>query len=96
MDEGSVSVDELEILRKPPSDRPAAGLIVGSVDSAQEDDKVLVSINNRFVSGSPVFMFQEKPNSFLAMLPQGTLLESNSIALFRLSKGQLYRLSTNE
>lgn len=86
-------IRELEEVLSPSRGKDRVGAVVGRLESALPDDKVLVAINGRFVSASPLVTFRKEEHVFLAMLPAGTLGKQNTLAVYILSGGELERLT---
>ena len=59
-------------------------------------DTVLVSVNDRFVTGSPLINFRDISNTFLAMLPPGALEAENDIGIYLVEEQNLVLLSLTE
>lgn len=89
---GEVSVEDLERLRRP-GNEPPLGLVMGQLPPTVEADELLIAINGMFVTASPVFRFMDVEKTFLAMLPNGSLAQENTLAFFMLKDGELYRLT---
>ena len=90
---GRAIIDELENLQTPTPDRPALGVIVGNLEFEASGDNVLISVNDQFVTGSPLVEFKEVPNTFIAMLPDGVLRHRNEIRAFLVQEDKLVELN---
>lgn len=92
---GTIIVEDLERLRRPEG-RPPMGMIMGVVANATPEDEVVVAINGAFTTASPAFKFKGLEGSFLAMLPNGTLAQENTLEFFALRDGELLALTAQE
>ena len=57
---------------------------------------MLVSVNGRFVTGSPLVEFANKSNMFIAMLPQGVLGRENDVGVYLVGENSLSELDLTE
>jgi hypothetical protein len=89
---GLAVVDELEALENPSPDELPLGAIVGNLEFDPSGDKVLISINGKFVTGSPLISFREVGNTFIAMLPQYALSTQNKIGVYLVEEAGLLEL----
>lgn len=86
-------IRELDEVLSPSLGKDRVGAVVGRLSSALPEDKVLVAINEKFVSASPLVTFRKEEHTFLAMLPAGTLGKQNTLAVYRLTGGKLEKLT---
>ena len=71
---GKAVVDDLEFLQTPPLDSAPLGVVMGNLEfETAATNKVLISVNGRFVTGSPLIEFKDISNTFISMLPKSTL-----------------------
>jgi hypothetical protein len=89
---GSATVVDLASLRHPPAPKWPIGVVVGNLEFEPDSEKVLVSINGRFVTGSPLVEFNNASNTFIAMLPQGVLKRDNNIGIYLVHENSLSEL----
>lgn len=89
---GRATVDELKELQTPASGVPKLGAVMGNLDFEPAGNIVLVSINNRFVSASPLITFRDIDHSFVAFLPQNTLGPENDVAVYLIEASGLRKL----
>jgi hypothetical protein len=89
---GRATVDELDLLEQPSGDRPPLGVVMGSLQFDPVGAMVLVAINGRFVSGSPLVEFKKVKNTFIAMLPRDALSSHNIIEVYLVEEYGLKKL----
>jgi len=89
---GHAVIQELAILEDPLPDRAPIGVIMGNLESAFTADKVLISVNGRFVTGSPLLKFQNVKNSFIAMLPESLVAIKKEIGVYLVDGDRLVEL----
>jgi Sulfatase len=89
---GHAVVKELAVLEDPPADRAPIGVIMGNLEAAFTADKVLISVNGRFVTGSPLLKFQNVKNSFIAMLPESLVPIKKEIGVYLVDGDRLVEL----
>ena len=93
---GVATVQKLRLLQRPPPNQVPQGVIMGNLNFEPTGDTVLVSVNNRFVTGSPLINFRDISNTFLAMLPPGALEAENDIGIYLVEEQNLVLLSLTE
>jgi len=89
---GHAVIQELAVLEDPPPDRAPIGVIMGNLESAFTADKVLISVNGRFVTGSPLLKFQNVKNFFIAMLPESLVPIKKEIGVYLVDGDRLVEL----
>jgi hypothetical protein len=92
---GRASVLDLALLQRPATDKPPLGVVMGHLEFEPAGDRVLVAVNGRFVTGSPLLQFKKVPHTFVAMLPAGSLAAENEIQLFLVEDQDLVALEVN-
>ena len=93
---GDATVKKLRFLQRPHPNQMPLGVIMGSLNFEPTGDRVLMAVNGRFVTGSPLVNFREIDNTFLAMLPPGVLEAQNEIGIYLVEEGNLVALSLTE
>ena len=93
---GRAQVKELEHLQNPRGDRAPLGVVMGNLEFEPAGDKVLIAINGRFVSASPLIEFKKTPHTFVAMLPLGALTLENEIGVFVVDGSELVALDIHD
>lgn len=93
---GSAIVDELALLQRPQFDQGALGIVMGNLEFEPAGNKVLIVVNGRIVSGSPLVEFKGFDNTFIAMLPPSVLKEHNEIGVYLLEDDGLVELTLSE
>ncbi|MEZ5243770.1 MAG: sulfatase-like hydrolase/transferase [Acidimicrobiales bacterium] len=79
---GSVSVDSVEVLRRPDPSVPLRGEISGRVLAAATDSTLLAAVNGRVVGVSRLYSRGDDDNRFVVLLPNGALEpDENTIRL---------------
>lgn len=81
---GTAQVMRLDDLQRPDSDKPVAA-VMGHVDSPTDASHVLVAVDDRFVSGSPLMLYREVEQSFYALLPQAAVRKDKALSLYLVS-----------
>ena len=90
-DGGSAQVEELDKLQRPDPAVPPLGLVMGRLDfTPAAGSQVLIAVNERFVTASPVVNFKGAEQTFFAMLPQNVLGPDNSIGVYLVEDETLY------
>ncbi|MFK7977758.1 MAG: sulfatase-like hydrolase/transferase, partial [Halioglobus sp.] len=100
---GQVTVSDLARLQKPGEQYPL-GMVMGTfeanvsehVDAHTDNEEIVIAINGRFATASPLFKFIGKEDTFLAMLPNGALAQENTLTFFLFRNGKLFSLSAKE
>ncbi len=89
---GRAVVDNLKSLQRPPLDRAPLGVVMGNLEFEPTTDKVLISVNGRFVTGSLLIKFKGISNTFIAMLPKAVLTSQNDIGVYMIEGNLLAEL----
>jgi len=79
---GLAKVEELDSLRELSAKKEPLGVVMGNLEFETSGDRVLVSINDQILTGSPLIEFSKVKNTFVAMLPQEALKQHNDIRIF--------------
>jgi hypothetical protein len=95
---GSVDIDSLDDLRRPPSGRPPTGIVTGDVDADEVegggDAIVVLAVDGVVVTGSALSTTADGDGGRVMMLlPQGTLGEDNDLRAALLVDGQVVELT---
>jgi hypothetical protein len=96
---GSVTVDSLGDIARPPADRPPTGIVTGDVDSEEvdghEDEAIVVlAVDGVVVTGSALSTTAVGDGGKVMMLlPQGALGEDNDIRAALLVDGEVIELT---
>ncbi|CAA0123742.1 Uncharacterised protein [Halioglobus japonicus] len=90
---GRAHVEELNKLQRPAPSEPPLGVVMGELEfTPAAGSKVLIAINERFVTASPLVSFKGSEQTFFAMLPSGVLGSDNAIDVFLVEDMRLYQL----
>ena len=90
---GSATVDELALLESPPTDRTPLGIVIGNVESKTTAQSVLIAVNGRFVTASPLITYHNVANTFIAMLPDFALEQKKKIGVYLVAEDALTQLT---
>lgn len=90
---GRAVVDELARLRRPAADETPPGIVMGNIEFESGADEVLVAVNGRLVTGSPLVDFKGVSDTFVAMLPFGVLQRENDIGVYLVDGERLLALA---